>query len=165
MWLWMFPVDSPQPSQFLCQLCDSTMSACLLKRHFSNRFLHCINFTIHFLHQQQIFTHRKMLLCNFFFLQPHSVISSSCKRISYVYLYVVLFSLSKSEVQDTNDSCLPGFVSWETPESNSFSKIWDKIVTIFFFTVPRITYYFPIILGILFTWGLCQVALLYHHFL
>ena len=129
----MFSVDSPQPSQFLCQLCDSTMSACLLKRHFSNRFLHCINFTIHFLHQQQIFTHCKMLLCNFFFLQPHSVISSSCKRISYVYLYVVLFSLSKSEVQDTNDSCLPGFVSWETPESNSFSKIWDKIVTIFFF--------------------------------
>ena len=63
----MFPVDSLQPSQFLCQLCDSTMSACLLKRHFSNRFLHCINFTIHFLHQQQIFTHCKMLLCNFFF--------------------------------------------------------------------------------------------------
>ena len=68
-----------------------------------------------------------------FFLQLHSVISSSCKRISYVYLYVVLFSfLSKSDVQDTNDSCLPGFVSWETPESNSFSKIWDKIVTVLF---------------------------------
>ena len=36
---------------------------------------------------------------------------------------------SKSEVQTTNNSHFPGFVSWETPEPNSFSKIWDEVVT------------------------------------
>ena len=87
VWLWMFPVDSPQASQFLCQLCDSTMSACLLKRHFSNRFLHCINFTIHFLHQQQIFTHCKMLLCNFFF-PPTSLSDFKFLQKDFLCLFV-----------------------------------------------------------------------------
>ena len=98
-----------------------------------------IGFALHKLYstcfnQQQIFTHYKMWV-----LQLHSMISSSWKTIYYIYLNVILLSfLSKSEVQDTNDSCLPGFVSWETPESNSFSKIWDKIVTIFFLLFPEL---------------------------
>ena len=103
---------------------------------------------------------------------PTSMILSSWKRIYYVYLNVILLAfLSKSEVQATNNSHLPGFVSWETPEPNSFSKFWDKFVTgvflsfflsFFFFppTVSRIPYYFPVISGILFTWRLCKVTVL-----
>ena len=163
MWFWIFPVDSPHPQQFLSQCSVSTMSSCLIQSHFSNRFLHCINYIIHFLHQQQIFTYSKLLIYNFF-LQLHSVISSSWKVIYYVYLYVTLFSfLSKSGVQVISKSCLPCFVSWETLEQNWFSKILDKVVTDDFFTVPWITYYFPS--GILFTWRQCKVAVLCNHFL
>ena len=93
-------------------------------------------------------------------------ISSSWKRIYYIYLYVIMFSLlCKWKAQATYKSCVPDFVSWETPEPKSISKIWDKVVTDGFFTVPRITYYFLILSGTMFTWRLCEVAVLCHHFL
>ena len=85
------------------------------------------------------------------------------KRI--IFIYIIFSFLSKSECRPPIKA-VSQILSWETPEPNSFSKIWHKVVTIFFFfTISRITYYFPIISGILFTWGLCQVSFLCHHFL
>ena len=81
-------------------------------------------------------------------LQLHSMISSSWKWIYYVYLNVILLAfLSKSEVQATNKSCLPAFVSWETPEPNSFSKIWDKVVTDVFLLFPELHITFQLYQG------------------
>ena len=89
-----------------------------------------IGFALHKLYSTFFFTPAT----NIYTLQnvssPTSMISISWKRIYDVYLNVILLAfLSKSEVQATNKSCLPAFVSWETPEPNSFSKIWDKVVT------------------------------------
>ena len=111
-------MDNPQPSQLFSQLCDST--------------LHCVNYVVLFLYQQQILAYYKTLIYNF---SPTSL--SDFKLLQKdlcVYLCVILFSfLSKSEVQATNKRCLPGFVSWETLEPNLFFKIWDKVLTIFFY--------------------------------
>ena len=66
------------------------------------------------------------------------------KKIYYVYLNVILLSfLSKSEVQTTNNSHFPGFVSSETPEPNSFSKFWDKFVTGVFLSFFLSFFFFP----------------------
>ena len=79
---------------------------------------------------------------------PTSMISISWKRIYDVYLNVILLAfLSKSEVQATNKSCLPAFVSWETPEPNSFSKIWDKVVTDVFLLFPELHITFQLYQG------------------
>ena len=58
-----WPKDNPQLSQLLSQLCDSTMSSRLF--HCSNWFLHCVNYVVLFLHQQQILTYYKILIYNF----------------------------------------------------------------------------------------------------
>lgn len=111
------------------------------------------------LHQLQIFAYYKMFFFSIVFSLTLLSDFKLLKRI--IFIYIIFSFLSKSEC-----SCLPDFVSWETPEPNSFSKIWDKVVTIFFFfTISRITYYFPIISGILFTWRQCEVAVLCHYFL
>ena len=66
-------------------------------------------------------------------------ISSSWKRIYYIYLYVIMFSfLRKWKAQATYKSRVPDFVSWETPEPKSFSKIWDKVVTDGFLLFPEL---------------------------
>ena len=66
-------------------------------------------------------------------------ISSSWKRIYYIYLYVIMFCfLCKWKTQATHKSGVPDFVSWETPEPNSFSKIWDKGVTDGFLLFPEL---------------------------
>ena len=93
-----------------------------------------IGFALHKLYstcfnQQQIFTHYKMWV-----LQLHSMISSSWKTIYYIYLNVILLSfLSKSEVQATNNSHLPGFVSWKTLSQTHFLRFETKLSQIFFF--------------------------------
>lgn len=91
------------------------------------------------------------------------MISSSCKRIYCVYLWVILFYfLSKSEVQATNKRCLPGFVSGETLEPNLFSKIWDKVLTIFFYCSQNYIFLSNYITD---SWRSCEGAVLCHHFL
>ena len=48
------------------------------------------------------------------------------------------------QAQATDKSRVPDFVSWETPEPNSFSKIWDKVVIDGFLLFPElhITFWF-----------------------
>ena len=141
-------MDNPQPSQLFSQLCDST--------------LHCVNYVVLFLYQQQILAYYKTLIYNF---SPTSL--SDFKLLQKdlcVYLCVILFSfLSKSEVEATNKRCLPGFMSWETLEPNLFSKIWDKVLTIFFFYCSQ--NYILLSNYITDSWRSCEGAVLCHHFL
>ena len=126
-----YPVDSPQPSQFLSQLCDSIMSSCLLQRHFSNRFLHCINYIVLCFTPA---TNICILQDVYFFSIVFSLTLLSdfklLKRI--IFIYIIFSFLSKSECRPPIKA-VSQILSWETPEPNSFSKIWDKVVTIFFF--------------------------------
>ena len=122
----------------------------LLWVHVYSKGLFPIGFALHKLYSTFFFFFTPAT--NIYTLQngrsPTSVISISWKRNYDVYLNVILLAfLSKSEVQATNKSCLPGFVSWETPEPNSFSKIWDKVVTDVFLLFPELHITFQLYQG------------------
>lgn len=85
IWLWMLPMDSPQPSLFLRQHCDSTMSS-LFWRHFSNSFA-LLNYTFFFTLATDIYTYQMLVYLDFF-LQFHSMISNSNQITYYFYLYL-----------------------------------------------------------------------------
>lgn len=85
IWLWMLPMDSPQPSLFLRQHCDSTMSS-LFWRHFSNSFA-LSELYFFFTLATNIYTYQMLVYLDFF-LQFHSMISNSNKITYYFYLYL-----------------------------------------------------------------------------
>ena len=145
----------------MSQHCDCTMSSCLFQRHFSNRFLYCISYILLF-YTSNKYSH-KMLICNFFFNFIKWFQALAKGLIMFIYM-LYSFLLSKSKMQATKKSCLPGFLFWGTlkPHFLRFETKLSQIYFIYFFTVHRITYYFPVISEILED---CEVAILYHHFL
>ena len=149
LWLWMFPVDSPQPSQFLCQLCDSTMSACLFQRHFSNRFLHCINYIIYvFTRATNIYTLQDVNLYFFFsnFTQWFQALAKGFIVFIYVLYYFLFYPNQRCRLPIKGVSqvlCLERLWS-----QTYFLRFETKFSQFFFFTVRRITFYFLIILQI-----------------
>lgn len=160
IWLWMLPMDSPQPSLFLRQHCDSTMSS-LFWRHFSNSFA-LSELYFFFTLATNIYTYQMLVYLDFF-LQFHSMISNSNKITYYFYLYLY-YSIFLSY---PNQKCRPPIKAVyqvlclkRLRAKAHFVKYETKLLRIFFFLLPPTTYYFAVISGILFTWKLCEVAIL-----
>ena len=112
------------------------MSSCLLQGFFP------IGFALHKLYSAflipatNIYTLQDVL-------QLHSTFQALEKGF-IIFIYIMFSFLCKWKAQATNKSCVPDFVPWETPEPNSFSKIWDKVVTDGFLLFPElhITFWF-----------------------
>ena len=105
------------------------MSSCLFQRHFSNRFLYCISYILLF-YTSNKYSH-KMLICNFFFNFTQWFQALAKGLIMFIYM-LYCFLLSKSKMQATKKSCLPGFLSWGTLKPH-FLRFETKLLQIFFF--------------------------------
>ena len=129
-------MDNPQPSQLFSQLCDST--------------LHCVNYVVLFLYQQQILAYYKILIYNF---SPTSLSDFKLLQKDLLSLFICysVFFLIQIRVQATNKPVSQVLCLERHQSQTHFLRFETKLSLFFFFTVSRITYYFPIMSGLLFT--------------
>lgn len=127
-------------------------------------------FALHKLYCTLFYTSYKYLhitRCLFFSIVFSLTLLSDFKLLKrIIFIYIIFSFLSKSECRPPIKAVSQILCLERLQSQTHFLRFETKLSQFFFFfTVSRITYYFPIISGILFTWRQCEVAVSCHYFL